>query len=271
MAKWMNGVPVPGAWTRAYNDGSSANVELTRAGHWRAVALASNGDQIKITGVVGLNSSLADINGVVTVTNLVNEMTFTVGSSLTNTFALLAFGSSAINATGYSSYVSGGQARKMVITISGLSWMNGDTVGILADGGNHPDVVVQSGAITLNYRAAKVQIGYRYNSDGQSLRIDGGSAQGTAIGEMRQVTRVAAQMHRIGDFQMGASFSDLQAMNFQRADIQGADQSTPLFSGIVRDSIGAPWDFEGYVCWRQNSMLPGMVQSLTYFAEVEDV
>ncbi len=43
MAKWLNGVPVPGVWTKAYNDGSSANAELTKAGHWRAVALTSNG------------------------------------------------------------------------------------------------------------------------------------------------------------------------------------------------------------------------------------
>ena len=57
MAKWMNGVPVPGAWTRAYNDGSSANVELTRAGHWRAVALASNGDQIKSAACASLDDA----------------------------------------------------------------------------------------------------------------------------------------------------------------------------------------------------------------------
>lgn len=40
MAKWINGVPVPGAWTRAYKDGWSANAELTSAGHWRAVVMS---------------------------------------------------------------------------------------------------------------------------------------------------------------------------------------------------------------------------------------
>ncbi len=193
------------------------------------------------------------------------------GSSGALSFALLNFGSSAINSIGYSAYVSGGQVRKMVKTITGLNWLNGDTVGILADGGIHRDLVVQSGSITLDYRAAKVQIGYRFNSDGQSLRQDGGSAQGSAIGETSRMHRVAAQFHNVGEFQMGATFTDLMTVQLIQADNQQADQRMPLFTGIVRDGIGSTPDFDGWVCWRQNSMLPGMIQSLTYFQEVQDV
>lgn len=231
----------------------------------------SNGDQIRVSGVVGLNSSAVDGNGNTTVTNLVNGTTFVVGSSLTNTFALLNFNSSAINSIGYGAYVSGGDIRKMVKTITGLDWLNGDTVGILADGANHPDVVVQSGAITLNYRAAKVQIGYRYNSDAQTLRQDGGSAQGTAIGETSRISRVAFQLHNVGEFQMGSTFLDLQTVQLEQADVQQADQAMPLFTGIIRDSINAAYDFDGFVCFRQNSMLPGAVLSLTTFNDVQDV
>lgn len=231
----------------------------------------SNGDQIRIVNVVGLNSSVVDINGNTTITNLVNENTFVVGSSLANTFALLNFNSGAINSIGYSAYVSGGEIRKMVKTITGLDWLNGDTVGILADGANHPDVVVQSGAITLNYRAAKVQIGYRYNSDAQTLRQDGGSAQGTAIGETSRISRVAFQLHNVGEFQMGSTFLDLQTVQLEQADVQQADQAMPLFTGIIRDSINAAYDFDGFVCFRQNSMLPGAVLALTTFNEVQDV
>ncbi len=228
----------------------------------------SNGDQIRIVNVVGLNSSA--VNG--TITNLVNEQTFTVGSSLTNTFALLNFGSSAINSLSYSAYVSSGQVRKMVQTISGLTWLAGETVGVLADGANHPDCIVSnSGLITLNYRAAKVQIGYRYNSDGQDLRQDSGSAQGSAIGETSRTSRVAVQLHNVGEFQMGASFDDLLPVQLVQADQQQADQAMPLFSGIIRDGVGAGYDFDGFICWRQNSMLPGMVQSITSFFEVQDV
>lgn len=245
---------------------SASSAIVTSASHG-----LSNGDQIRIVSVIGLNSSVIDINGNTIITNLVNENTFTVGSSLANTFALLNYGSSAVNSLSYSPYVSGGEIRKMVINISGLSWLNGDTVGILADGANHPDVIVQSGAITLNYRAAKVQIGYRYNSDGQTLRQDGGSAQGTGIGETSRISRVAFQLHNVGEFQIGSTFLDLQTVQLIQADIQQADQAMPLFTGIIRDSINAAYDFDGFVCFRQNSMLPGTIQSLTTFNEVQDV
>jgi hypothetical protein len=61
------------------------------------------------------------------------------------------------------------------------------------------------------------------------------------------------------------------SVDLMQADVQESDQAMPLFSGIVRDAVGATYDFDGWVCWRQNSMLPGMLNSLTYFSEVQDV
>lgn len=229
-----------------------------------------NGNQVKIVGVIGLNSSTTDVNGVLNSSNLVNEQTFFVGSATTNTFAILS-GSSAYNSLSYSSWVSGGNVAKMITQVAGLSWLNGDTIGVYTDGANHPDCVVQSGIVKLNYPAAKVQFGYRYNSDGQSLRVEGGSAQGGALGELRRLNRVAAQLYRVGDFSMGPTFSDLVPFDFSQADVQRADQATPLYSGIRRDYSGGNTDYDAIVCWRQNSMSPGMIQSLTYFVEVEDV
>ncbi len=231
----------------------------------------SNGDKVRITQVVGLNSSVVDAYGNAVITNFANENTFVVASASFLSFALAGYQGEPYSLSGYSPYVSGGQVRKMVQTISGLNWLNGETVGILADGAIHRDVVVASGSITLDYRAAKVQIGYRFNSDGQSLRQDGGSAQGTAIGETSRMHRVAAMFHNMGDFAMGQTFTDLVPVKFQQADQQVADQRTPLFSGIERDATGAQYDFDGWVCWRQSSMLPGMLNALVYFQEVQDV
>ncbi len=235
----------------------------------------SNGDQIQITNVIGMNSSVVDSLGNTSIVNLVNEKTFIVASAGVNFFKLVDFNGIGVSSLDYSPYVQGsggtGQIRKMVKTISGLNWLNGETVGILADGGNHRDLIVQSNSITLDYRAAKVQIGYRFNSDGQSLRQDGGSAQGSAIGETSRMHRVAPQFHNMGDLALGSTFTDLMTVQIAQADNQQADQRTPLATGIVRDSVGSTYDFDGWVCWRQNSMLPGMLQSLTYFQEVQDV
>jgi hypothetical protein len=231
----------------------------------------SNGDQIRITGVTGLNVSTTDADGNVTITNLVNEQTFVVASAAANTFALNDFSGNPVSSIPYSAYVTGGIARKMVLTISGLTWLENETVGVLADGAIHPDVVVSNaGVATLNYRAAKVQFGYRYNSDGQQLRLDYGSATGSSIGQTRRVSRVSMMLHRVGDLLWGMSFSRLLPQSFQSADVQQADQATPIFSGIQSDAVESGYDSEGQFCFRQNSMLPGTIQSITQILEEQD-
>lgn len=231
-----------------------------------------NGGTIKITGINGLNITTKDINGNVSNSNLLNEKTFVVGSNSFPKFALLDFNSNPVVFGSSSAYVSGGQVRQLVSTISGLTWLPGETVGVLADGGIHPDVVVSgSGAITLQYPAAKVQIGYRYNSDAQTLRTEGGSADGTSIGALRRVHRYAFMLHNIGDLNVGPDFTDLLPISFDTADQQLADNAVPLFSGIYQDGVADSYDFDDFFCFRQSSMLPGMIQSLSLFLEEFDV
>ena len=237
----------------------------------------NNGDQIQIVGVVGVNTSVVDVNGNVTTTNLVNYKTFIVGSSASFTLNLLDNNSVPINSLSYSAFVAlgtgiQGKMRKLVTTISGLSQFAGETFNILADGKNHPATLVGSGGIlTLQYPAAKVQIGYAFNSDGQLLRPNAGSAEGSAIGSTRRVHRAAVMLHSTGDWAWGLTFNNLIAWNFTQADVNLADTAVPLFTGIIRDGVEAPYDFDGQICFRQNSMLPGMVQGIVTFMEEFDV
>lgn len=231
----------------------------------------SNGDTVKITDVVGLNSSLVSATGVVFNSNLVNENTFLVASTTTNAFYLRDFNSSFIDSTSYSPYISGGNARKLITTISGLTWLKGETVGVLADGKVHAQTQINSaGVLALSYPAAKVQIGYAYNSDGQTLRPEAGSGDGSSIGKLRNVGRAAFLLYNVGDFQIGNSFNDMTPIELFDADNQSADQPSPLFSGITRESL-LGYDFEGQVCFRQSTPLPGMIQTVTVMMETSDV
>lgn len=235
----------------------------------------SNGDSVLITKVIGLNSSITDINGVIHTSSLVNYRSFTVASTSTNAFWLQDFGSSFINTNTYGVYFSGGEVRKLVTSVSGLTWLKNETVDILADGKIHGQAIVNSaGVVTLSYGAAKVRIGYAYNSDGRSLRTDAGSGDGTSIGKMQRVSRAAFLLRNVGDFSIGPAFDKLTPMSdisrFQ-ADNTPADQAPPLFSGIARESVASNFDFNGQICWRQSSPLPGMVQSLTKIIEENDV
>ncbi len=234
----------------------------------------SNGNQIKITGVVGLNQSTADIDGNVTISNLVNEKTFVVAGATTNTFQLNDFNGNPISSvsTSFSVYISGGQVRKLVTTISGLTWLENETVSVLADGGIHPNVTVSnSGSITLQYPAAKVQIGYPFVSQGKLLRAEAGAADGTSIGKTRRTTRAAIMLNRSGDLSVGTSFTKLIPVSFEYADQQLADNAVPLFSGIAREGLESAYDFESQICFQQSSALPGTIQSITSFMEEFDV
>jgi hypothetical protein len=67
-------------------------------------------------------------------------------------------------------------------SISGLTWLEGKTVSILADGAVHPQQVVTSGVVNLERAASKVQVGLQYDSDLQTLpvalQVDAGFGQG---------------------------------------------------------------------------------------------
>lgn len=232
-----------------------------------------NGDAVKIAGITGIGSSVVDINGNTITSNLVNGKTFVVGSSTVNAFNLLDPNTNApVDSTGYGTYVSGGLARKLVTHITGLTWLKNETLGVVTDGGIHPDAIVDSsGTIALTYAAGKVQLGYRYNSDAISLRSDAGAADGSSIGKLRRVNRVAFLLSRVGDFSFGPDFTRLLPCQFPVADAQQADQATPYFSGVTRDGIDSGYDFDDNVSWRQNSGLPGMVQSVTVMMDETDV
>lgn len=232
----------------------------------------SNGDKVQITGVIGMNSSSTDVNGNVTISNPINYGTFIVASATTNTFVFNDYQGGTIDTTALSAYVSGGKIRKLVTNISNLTWLENETVSILADGGLHPNVVVSnSGTITLTFPAAKVQIGYSNKSQGRLLRVEGGAADGTSIGKTRRTTRAAFQIHRAGELSIGTTFNNLIPMKFTRADNQKADIAPALVSQIEREGVESAYDFESQICFQQSTGLPGMIVSITSFMEEQDV
>lgn len=199
----------------------------------------SNGQTINITGIKGMT----ELNG----------ENFTAANVTANTFEL-----SGINGTSYSPYVSGGEARRLVTTISGLNHLEGETIAICADGAVQPDKVVTGGVVTLSVASAVVHLGYNYNSDAQMLRIDAGAANGTSIGKTRRTNKVGFMLHRTLGISIGTSFDDLSQITFRTA----ADPMTrapALFSGIIQESLNADYDFENQICWRQSQPLPSII------------
>lgn len=232
----------------------------------------TTGTAIRFSDVVGLNIQTTDIDGNVTTTNLVNDKPFLVGAVTSTTFTITDQSSVAINSTGYSAYVGNGLVRKLLSNVAGLTWLKNETVSVLVDGGVHRDVVVSNtGTIALDVPGGRIQVGYSYNSDGQSLRSDAGSAQGSSLGKTRRPFRFGMLVRNVGDLSTGYSFTTLKPFNFQRADFLQADSAGRLYSGVMNEFIEAPYDYDGGICWRQSTGLPGTIQSLDVMLEEFDV
>jgi hypothetical protein len=206
----------------------------------------SNGDTVVISDIEGMT----ELNGNI----------YTVASAAANTFELKSNGSN-VNGTSYSAYVSGGEARKRVTTVSGLWHLEGQTVSILGDGAVQPTRTVSSGAITLATAAAVVQVGFGYNSDLQMLRIEAGAADGTALGKTRRINRVGFLLHRTLGMKIGVDEDNLTSITFRTAaDYMG--HAPELFSGILSESFDADYDFENQIFVRQDQPLPGAILAI---------
>jgi hypothetical protein len=209
----------------------------------------TTGKQVRIDDALGLVKA-----GV----SLVNGNTFTVTVIDVNTFTL-----NGSNGTGATSYVSGGYARKLITTLSGLTHLKNEIVSVLADGVPiGTKTVDNTGAITLATPAGTVSVGYSYNSDAKLLRLEAGSRNGTALGKTRRTHRVGIMVDRAMGLTIGPSFDlmdDVEVTN-----------TTTLTSDIGSQTVDFNYDFNNNVCLRVTKPVPCMVLAVMPMQETQD-
>lgn len=125
-------------------------------------------------------------------------------------------------------------------TITGLSHLEGETVKILADGYIHADKVVSSGAITLDRTASVVQIGLPYTHTIKPLKFEGGTALGTAVGKLKQITGVTFVLLNSHTLGFGPDADNLRTIDF-REITDPMDTAVPLFTGERFEVFDANW------------------------------
>ena len=102
-------------------------------------------------------------------------------------------------------------------SITGLDHLEGENVQILADGATHDDKIVSSGSITLDRSAKKVKVGLPYDSILQTMRLEGGSAEGegTSQGKIKRVNRVVLRLFETVGAKCGPSLTKLDIVPFR--------------------------------------------------------
>lgn len=145
--------------------------------------------------------------------------------------------------------------------ISGLSWLEGKTVNILADGAVHPQRVVTGGSITLDIEASKVQIGLPIEADLQTLplamQVDGGFGQG----RYKNVNKAWLRVYRSSGIFVGPNADNL--VEAKQRTIEPYGSPPALKSEEIQIMLTPTWADGGQVYIRQTDPLPLTIVSLT--------
>lgn len=155
--------------------------------------------------------------------------------------------------------------------ISGFDHLAGETVGVLADGAAHPDVLVASnGSITLSRSASLVQAGLSFDSVLKTVRLETESQEGGTTQTKRgRIARLGIRFENTLGAKYGKSEAaqDLQTIYFRTsASLMGSPPN--LFSGDKEVLFDAGWDTDRYIVVVQDQPLPLTVNMLVPYVTV---
>ena len=141
-------------------------------------------------------------------------------------------------------------------TLSGLSHLEGQTVSILADGSAHPTKVVSSGSITLDRSVTKAVVGLPYNSVLQTMRIEGGAAEGTSQGKTKRISKVVLRLFETVGVKVGPSLSNLEAIPFRTTSSPMGSPVDTLLAGDKEIEFNDDFNSDGFIFVKQDQPLP---------------
>ena len=157
---------------------------------------------------------------------------------------------------------------------TGLGHLEGETVGILADGKVLDEDTVVDASVVTSAAYTKVCVGLPYYSDLESLDIELGLPNGTIQGAK---TKVGAIMYRFVDSFAGQigpdsdnlyeAFTDLvishnaselifSPLDYDWSAQSVSDPSPYLYTGDIRRAMGAGWKKGGRSFYRQTKPVP---------------
>ena len=144
--------------------------------------------------------------------------------------------------------------------ISGLNFLEGQTVNILADGAVHPQRTVASGAITLDTPASVVQVGLPITSDLKTLPV-ALQVDGFGQGRMKNVNQAFLRVNESSGVFVGPTLDLLTEFKQRTTEAYGA--APELQSRELRMSIDPKWTDSAQVHIRQTDPLPITIINLT--------
>lgn len=142
-----------------------------------------------------------------------------------------------------------------------LGHLEGEEVAIVADGAWAGYKTVTGGQITLDAAAANVVIGLNYNTNIETLPVEGGGQFGTAQGSVKRIDEVIFRFYRTIGATYGRSSDSLDGLIFRPSDLP-MNEPIPMFTGDKDIEMLGDWDRLGVLYVRQDIPLPFTLTSV---------
>lgn len=151
--------------------------------------------------------------------------------------------------------------------VSGLTWLEGMEVSIVADGSVEERQVVKNGKITLSMPSNFVHVGLPYTADAQTLPVAVALQDGSyGSGHQKNVRSMSFRVVNSSGIQAGPDFNDLTEYPARSTESAGSPPNP------ITDEIDLPisgrWNRGGQVCIRQAYPLPMKIVSVTTTVEI---
>lgn len=155
----------------------------------------------------------------------------------------------------------GGTYRGDAVTeVSGLDWLEGETVSILADGAVQPPQDVTGGKIHLSQPASVVHVGLPYTADAKTLPVVLETVAGAGMGVTKNVYKAHLRVYNSSGVLVGPTFDELTEYKQRTTESPGTPPN--LKTGEIEVGIRPTWSQDGTICIRQTDPLPLKVLSL---------
>jgi hypothetical protein len=145
--------------------------------------------------------------------------------------------------------------------ISGLNWLEGKTVSILADGAVHPQRVVNAGQITLDNPASVVHVGLPITADAKTLPLAAQVDAGYGQGRVKNVNKVWMRVVRSSGVFAGPDVSRLTQYKQRTTEPMGT--APALRTDEIELDVRPDWGNDASIIVRQSDPLPITITSMT--------
>lgn len=140
-------------------------------------------------------------------------------------------------------------------TIAGLTWLEGETVTVLADGAVYKGLQVSKGEVTLPVPVSNAWIGLPYETVIETLPVTLNAQDGSlGRGHVKNVNRVVLRVYKTSGIEVGPDLGHMKPVKARTKEVFGSAPS--LQTGEVDLGVVGGWQADGTFCIRQAEPLP---------------